>query len=75
MHSPFLRDNLESMCKKNTEAHTRHIKNPLCNNKPHWEEEVGCGNKWQDDQRESLKKTDILMTGVRDLKHVFMAVI
>lgn len=63
MHLPLLRYNLESMCKKNTEAHTGYIKNPLCNNKPNWEEEVGCRNKRQDDQREGLKKTDMMEFG------------
>lgn len=63
MHLPLLRYNLESVCKKNTEAHTGYIKNPLCNNKPHWEEEVGCRNKRQDDQREGLKQTDMMEFG------------
>lgn len=57
LNSPFLGDNLESMCKKNTEAHTGDIKNPLCNNKSHWEEEVGRRNKRQDSQREGLWKS------------------
>lgn len=63
MHLPLLRYNLESVCKKNTEAHTGYVENPLCNYKPHWEEEVGCRNKWQDDQREGLKKTDMVGFG------------
>lgn len=60
LNSPFLGDNLESMCKKNTEAHTGYIKYPLCNNKSHWEEEVGCRNKRQDNQRQGLGKSTIL---------------
>lgn len=53
-----MRNNLESMCNKNTEAHTGHIKHPLCHNKTHREEEVGCRNKRQDNQRKSLKEKD-----------------
>lgn len=46
------------MCDKNTEAHARHIKHPLCHNKAHREEEVGCRNKRQDYQRQGLKERD-----------------
>lgn len=60
LHSPFLGDDFESMCKKDTEAHTGNIKYPLCNNKPHWEEEVGCWDKRQDNQRQGLRKADMM---------------
>lgn len=54
---PFMWDHLESMCNKNTEPHTGNIKYSLCYDKPHREEEVGCWNKRQDNQRQGLQDT------------------
>lgn len=53
-----MRDDLESMCDKDTETHTGHIKDPLCHDKAHREEEIGCRNKRKNYQRQALKERD-----------------
>lgn len=51
-----MRDNLEAMRDKNTEAHTGHVQHPLCHHKAHWEEEVGRRNERQNDERQGLRE-------------------
>lgn len=60
-HLPLLGENLEAVCNQNAEAHAGHIEHTLRHDKTHREEEVGCRDERQDDQREGLQEKPLMM--------------